>query len=90
MANRLTHVTIDGLNMLKMHADGETDFQTILKNAIAEAGAHKRQKDWAKKAGVSQGTINHFAHDPDVGMTLYNAENLLRAAGLRLTIEVDT
>lgn len=89
MANRLTNVTADGLNMLKLHADGETDFQTILSKAIIEAGVHRRQTDWAERAGVSQGTISHYAHDPDIGMTLYTAENLLRAAGLRLSFEVD-
>lgn len=43
MDKRLSKLTIDGINMLKMRGDGETDVQTILKKALIESGKHKRQ-----------------------------------------------
>lgn len=89
MDKRLSKLTIDGINMLKMRGDGETDVQTIMKKALIESGKHKRQVKWAYKAGISKCTLSRYAHNPELGMTLYNAENLLKAAGLRLTIEVD-
>lgn len=86
---RLSNVTVDGLYMLKAVAEGETDFEKVFKDAIDEAAFRRRMTKWSKRAGVSVPTMSQYYRNCRYSMTLYNANLLLKACGLRLTIEVD-
>jgi DNA-binding phage protein len=86
---RRKDITLDGLIMLKMVAEGEDDVEEVLRKAIDDAAFHRRMSKWAKKAGISVPTMSQFARRPDYSITLYTAKRLFEAAGLRLTIEVN-
>ena len=87
--NRLPTVSIEGLYILQRLAEGETDVVEILRGAILTAASHRRMRQWCIKAGIAPETAGGFAHDKTAGLTMYTATQLLKAQGLRLTIEVD-
>lgn len=87
--SRLTDVTADGLYMLGLRGDGETDINNLLRATIKHSAQHRRLTRWGRCAGISSNSLSRYQSHEEIGMSLYTVENLLRAAGLRLTVEVD-
>ena len=86
---RMSRISIDGLYILQLIAEGGTDVTEILCRSVKNAANHRLMSAWCDKAGISTTTAGCFASDKTAGLNMYTAEQLLKAQGLRLTIEVD-